>query len=269
MRHKRVFTEDDERCIVESYLKLKNLAVLRKKFHTTVKEIKNILAKHEIYSGVRTVKLNESYFQEINSPEKAYWLGFIVADGCLHKEKTKLSFNVKDSDILYKFRQAIDSEHHIKYSEYFDKRTTKKYSRYSLQVTSTKFCNYLRSIGIDENKSKNFLFPNIPTLYYNHFIRGMFDGDGSICIRKSKKYFSKSYQVNLISSLECISHIKSYLCSIGINSQKISEKPQQGIYYLVFGKDSKKFLHWLYIDSTESIRLDRKYKLYLSIQDPK
>ena len=48
------------------------------------------------------LSLNIDYFKEINSFEKAYWLGFICADGCIHKNGGKLTITVKDKEICEK-----------------------------------------------------------------------------------------------------------------------------------------------------------------------
>lgn len=253
----------DEESIVNQYLEEKNLEKLRSKYKTSVKTIKQILEKHNIYSGSRKTDLDLTYFKNIDSNEKAYWLGFISADGSLSNNGYKLSFGVKDPDILYKFKSAISSGSPVSNFDIYDKRTDKFYNRYSLQICSKEFCQYIRNHGVDENKSKMFKFPEISEKYYSHFIRGLYDGDGSICLKKSNIIKYINFQVNIISSLECVAHIKEYLESINISSNKIFSKHEQNIHYITFGKDAIKFLDWIYKDSTEKTRLDRKYNKFI------
>ena len=77
--------------------------------------------------------LNIDYFKEINSPDKAYWLGYICADGCIKKSNNKVSLVSKDLEVIEGFKEAIGAEHAITKSENFDKRTNKTYRRYSIQ----------------------------------------------------------------------------------------------------------------------------------------
>lgn len=60
--------------------------------------------------------INHNYFQNIDTPEKAYWLGFLEADGCISKNNTQLTFELQARDelSLYKFRSCLDSSHPVK-----------------------------------------------------------------------------------------------------------------------------------------------------------
>lgn len=262
MKHKRKFTESEEQNIIDMYKIKKHLGLIREYYNTSVENIKEILHKYNFNTSKKVVPLNENYFEYIDSNDKAYWLGFISADGCIHKNKYKLSFCIKDSDILQKFNIAISSGHPIRYYESYDKRTLKTYSQYSLQICSKKFCNFIKSHGVDENKSKIFDFPKIEEQYYSHFIRGLYDGDGSIQLKISKVENKITFRVNMLSSLSCITHIKNYLNTLSINSQKIISKENWNIHYISLQKDAIKFLEWIYKNSNESNRLDRKYLKY-------
>lgn len=71
------------------------------------------------------LNLDIDYFREINTPEKAYWLGFICADGYINKLNNKLSICTKDLEILEKFRVDTKSEHKISKKIIFDHRTNR------------------------------------------------------------------------------------------------------------------------------------------------
>ena len=97
---KRIISEEEKTEMVKMYLNNSSLKIIRNKFKTNVSLIKQVLKVHGIEVTCRTTTLNIEYFKYIDTAEKAYWLGFIVADGCVQKSGYKLAFCVKDSDIL-------------------------------------------------------------------------------------------------------------------------------------------------------------------------
>ena len=58
------------------------------------------------------IEYNRHIFDEINSPEKAYWLGFIVADGYLNDDKNMLRIKLgnKDKSHLEKFIKFLEGD---------------------------------------------------------------------------------------------------------------------------------------------------------------
>jgi hypothetical protein len=249
--------------IVEAYNESKSLESVRKKFKMCVKTIKEILRLNGVQITMRKQPLDIEYFKEIDTPEKAYWLGFIAADGHLSKTKYKLAFCVKDSDILYKLRSAIGAGSPVRNRKVLDKRTNKENEQYNIQINSKEFCQYIKNHGVDENKSKIFNFPNLKKKLHSHFVRGLYDGDGSIHIKKSKVKNKPTCRINLISTFECISYIKDYLETfMKFNVQHIFSKPDQNIHYISIQKGVIDFLEWIYKDSTAECRLDRKYAKY-------
>ena len=140
--------------------------------------------KLRIGSNSRVNALNESFFDVIDTPDKAYVLGWIISDGYVNKYK--LTFCIKDLEILEKIKLIMKSEHKISNTNYYDKRTNKTYSRYSLQITSKKLIDSLNKLGIYQAKSFTVDLPNIPKNLYQHLIRGIFDGDGYIGMSAGK-----------------------------------------------------------------------------------
>ena len=121
--------------------------------------------------------IDTTYFSHIDTPDKAYWLGALASDGCIyyHRNKWVMQFIVtqRDQEWLEAFRQAIGSTHPVKILPGgFDTPCAR------LIITNQEFCAPLVSIGI---KSSGIL-QRIPECVWNHFVRGLFDGDG--CIRK-------------------------------------------------------------------------------------
>jgi hypothetical protein len=209
------------------------------------------------------ISLNVSYFDNIDTPEKAYWLGFLFADGCINKRKVTLA--LKDADPVIQFQKAIGSKHKIGIYHIFDKRTNRIYKRISIQVTSEKFANILiKKFGLGSANYKNYKFPDIPEKLYSHFLRGVFDGDGHIS--KDKK---RAKVVIVISDKMCKFVQKLLKEKFDINPtklQKLTDNKNYKISILSIANKSIDFLNWIYKDSIPETRLDRKYTRYIEFK---
>ena len=123
--------------------------------------------------------LDETVFDVI-TPESAYWIGFLMADGCITKRgkayRISLCLSAIDSQHVYLFRRFLKSNHKVgKGAVYLH---GKKFLTASLVVTSKKLAFVLRKYGVVERKSKiasvRYLEDSID------FWRGMMDGDGTV-----------------------------------------------------------------------------------------
>lgn len=122
---------------------------------------------------------NEHFFSKIDSEDKAYFLGFISADGAVitHKaaKEMRMCNRAQDIDIFEKFRASVELNTCVKtFLRYYDVPYC------SLVLYSKILVNDLISWGVVPNKTFVIEFPDIDKQYYNHYIRGYFDGDGSI-----------------------------------------------------------------------------------------
>ena len=130
----------------------------------------------------RKYKMNENYFSNIDTPEKAYWLGFVLADGNISKSSNTLTISLQrgDSGHLYKFVKAIESNYSVK-----DFINTSGSEQSIVTVTSKIMKNDLASYGVVPNKSLIASAPkNIK--FEKDFWRGCIDGDGTICNHTTK-----------------------------------------------------------------------------------
>lgn len=125
----------------------------------------------------RRCSVNHSFFSEIDSEEKAYWLGFIVADGCLSGTKLIINLRIEDFEHLELLKKNLESSHKVALSE------KRKICR--IQIRSPKISSDLRRLGVCERKTGSEKTPNIRADLLKHFYRGLFDGDGCICITRS------------------------------------------------------------------------------------
>ncbi len=128
--------------------------------------------------------LDETFFRDVDSQAKAYWLGLIFADGCIHGTSLSLSLARRDKAILVAFRQAIHSEAPVVDYDYCHGA----FSR--LLITSFSLVADLNRLGATENKTQRITFPALDEELVRHFMRGYFDGDGSLykSIAKDSRY---------------------------------------------------------------------------------
>lgn len=203
-------------------------------------------------------KLNKDYFKEIDSHEKAYYLGLIASDGSLHKNNLCISLQEGDKYIIESFNNAIDSDRQLRYVPMHLKNPNYK-DQYSLIIVNRDFANNLRQWGIIENKSQYLQFPeNLGSEFYSSFILGYMDGDGTI--NRSEKRISlvstKSFCESLKEKVETILNIHC-----GVYRSKDNENIKS--FQIAGGRQVKKFLDWIYKDSP--VYLYRKYEIYRSI----
>lgn len=198
---------------------------------------------------------NNSVFENIDTEEKAYWLGFIYADGCVsNSTKYTLEITLKKSDEnhLKKFRSFLDSDALI--SNKTISHGEKVYKAVRIAVHSKKLVEDLISKGCTPRKSLTLSFPSreiLPQPLVKHFIRGYFDGDGSITVK------CNTANINLLST-------KSFLIAVA-DYYKIPLKLKRhgNAWGLYFAKKmyTTEFLNDIYTDY--SVALERKELLAL------
>ena len=123
-------------------------------------------------------ELNEDYFKVLETPEQAYILGFIYADGYNREDTLELVQIESRVDILNKIKTALQSNAELK--EYTP-------GKYTIYFNSRTLCSDLTRLGATKAKSLTLTFPDfIPEQLMSHFIRGYFDGDGCVWNGKRK-----------------------------------------------------------------------------------
>ena len=134
-------------------------------------------------NGNRKHTLNDSFFENVDNQFKAYWLGFITADGCVYSgsgnsrgDTYRLQINLakKDKELLEKFNRCLRSDYPIKETK------VNGHDVVQLKINSTKLCKDLIKLGVKPRKSQKEIVPDIDKNLLRHFFRGYFDGDGSI-----------------------------------------------------------------------------------------
>lgn len=246
--------------IIEEYKKIGNASAIAEKVGCHPKTVREILTKEGIPIKVLTARrkknFNEDYFENIDTEEKAYWLGFLYADGYNYEKVSRVVIGLHEKDIcvLEKFKQSINYTGNI--LKYPQRKNV------ILNLSSRKLSQDLANKGCPQNKTYKIRFPDsdiVPTYLIHHFMRGYFDGDG--CITKYN-YFS------VISNVEFVIQYQQYL----INYCNLSKLPirhrwehNKKVGYITYGgiNNIVKLYEFLYKDA--SIYLERKKDIFDSI----
>lgn len=121
---------------------------------------------------------NENYFEIIDTPEKAYWLGWLHSDGNVSKHQIRLRVSVEDVEILKLFNKSLDSNIEIKI-ESNNRGYNNSKDIANLTINSVKMIEDLKKYGIVENKTNYIEFYDFNNIDLTKaYIRGIFDGDG-------------------------------------------------------------------------------------------
>jgi len=210
---------------------------------------------------------NKEFFDIIDNEEKAYWLGFIYADGYIYipKDGTShcLGIEIKYSDKnhLEKFNDCIDgnliiSDRYRKIDGYDN-----THRMCSIRLYSKKLIEQMVMLGVHQNKSMSITFPELSDELISHFIRGFFDGDGTINVEKRSKQLRCSFTSGSIDFLE---NLKVRLENINAKCYICKSSPSSNSYQLgLSGRNSYlNFFNYIYDNST--IYLDRKHEFYIA-----
>lgn len=213
-------------------------------------------------------KINENYFENIDSHKKAYWLGFICADGHINKQGY-LQITIKDLEVLEKFIADVESTYALQRIVQNDSRTGKIYCEWGIHISNKIFTSHLINLGVTNHKTDILDFPNIDEQYYPSFIAGLFDGDGSVYVKDNG--VTKVLGCNLISTKEVLNHINNWLLEKynipNISCAKVT-KNKSNVWKQYWYKHAVPFLNIIYSVNPE-MYLQRKYNLYLQYKDAK
>lgn len=195
---------------------------------------------------------NRHIFDNIDTNEKAYWLGFIVADGYLNVERRMLRIKLGNIDKkhLEKFIKFINGTPDMLKSECHNITGN---TQWYVSTYSTEIRNALLKLNVEQAKSGKEHIPPINPIYYRDFIRGLWDGDGFI--RENLN------GIGLVGSYECLSFVqKHFEEQLKIKPLKIySHCNTFKIEYRSTKNAIPKIISYLYQDN--DIALDRKMEL--------
>lgn len=214
----------------------------------------------ECQSESQKLPFNQRFFENINSEKKPYILGLIFTDGCIYSSKTKnskaVNFASSDKKLVALFRRALDSAHTINHYK----------NAYSVTIRDKKLFLALKNLGVKERKSwASYTLPQISKPMMRHFLRGVYDGDGSFYIdqRNHKhRYLGTGLTSNCLKFLEGIKNFISQELKISAPSIiSYKNRASGGSYQLRIArqKDVQQLTDYLYKNS--SYFLGRKLRI--------
>lgn len=263
------FSDDKINLICDLYKDGISAKQLGKKFNIDKRRVQKWVNKLGILRSKndagRFTEFNQHIFDEIDTPEKAYWLGFLYADG----------YNDDTTNTVNLCLKSNDRDHLVKYAKFLGLPKEKisfntsslGYSNCGLKAYSKHLCEQLTKLGCMRAKSFKITYPKwLDNSLHNHFIRGMFDGDGCLTFKKQQK----EWRWDLVSTQNCCESIKQIFLQysgVYVNYSCISQTNNDTYCLSTSGNEKiKKIMDWLYSgDSTSDIWLDRKYEKYLNL----
>lgn len=209
---------------------------------------------------------DHSFFKEIDTEEKAYWCGFIMADGCvcINEEINSCEVGIKlqagDGEHLKKFNKSLHGNVPVTYFDDWEtlpQKTEPTLSKQAqIRLYSEEMFHDLGQYGVIPHKSLIKEFPdNIPEDLMSHYIRGYYDGNGYISSSRNK-YIHCGFSTG---SLKFAQGLVAYLEKKDIRLSVYPSKTSHCFKISIKGMANvNNFLNYIYSDST--IYLDRKFQ---------
>ena len=213
----------------------------------------------------RKYSFDEHYFDNIDTPNNAYILGMLYADGCNYEKNhgIRLELQEKDKEILEKINKELKNEKPLKFYER-SKVQEGTQDTYTIEVFNKHFADTLASKGVVPRKSLILTFPDwMNAELHPFFILGYIDGDGCISKDPSRALLQITGTKEFCQSVADI-----FVKELKIDKYNIYNNPIESgknVFNLnIWGFSRVKIiLDWLYKDS--ELYLQRKYNIYKSV----
>lgn len=246
---------------IQEYLDLPELQRSLTKIGAKYGIKRQTLSKHlklrgeEVINYQNRCRIDETVFDKIDTEEKAYWLGFIFADGYISSKGYRLEVNlaIKDLAHLLKLRDFLKLETELLVTD----------STCRLAVRNKNIWEQLNSKGCVPCKSLILTFPSItifeiPNLV-QHFIRGYFDGDGSLGLYKRNN--TEVPELSFVSTYSFLVELQQYLDIVGyIRNKSCTNWNNQAFSLQYSSLKARVVARKIY--NNASIYLERKYNIY-------
>lgn len=210
-------TTEDRKTIIDFYYKHKEIKVgdMNRYLNVSKRTLRQVLVDAGINTKLknRYVIQNENYFENIDTEFKAYILGFIYADGFVG-DHDDFCFGLSDKcednyKLLNYFKEELGTNLNV-----LQTKTQDGYGHYIFKFSKKKIVSDLNKLGVFPRKSLNMTyFPNIPEQHMNHFIRGYFDGDGSIFTYYDSYDKRKRYCMEILGTPDFLEQMQLVICN--------------------------------------------------------
>ena len=209
----------------------------------------------------RKYPIVEDFFDVIDIEEKAYFLGFLYADGYNNTDRNSVALSLKEEDkeILEILNNLLQPNKPLQYVEF---KATNSSNQYRLVIANKHISQTLVELGCGKAKTHNLKFPTeeqVPSHLIRHFVRGYFDGDGSVSGDKQKQF-------SFVGTIDFLLPLQQILVKeLNFSKTKLDQRHEDredsiralrycGINQCITFRD------WLYKDAT--IYLERKKNIF-------
>jgi hypothetical protein len=201
----------------------------------------------------------------------AWVLGVVCTDGNLYfgRPRTdehagsgmRLSIAQKEPELLQKVARLMRCDIPLRHSG----RSGIRGEVHTLAIDDQKICRDLLLLGVRPKKSKTLELPPVPQEYLRDFIRGCWDGDGTVYIDKR----GRGHAAFGSASAAFLDALLATLCQMGMRVPTVhTESRSPGYrYFRFFGRDCARLFHLLYDDTGSEMFLERKYAVFRAIDD--
>lgn len=216
--------------------------------------------------------IDKDYFNVIDCCEKAYWLGFLMADGCVLEYKNRKTNKLKamglqvslskiDEQQIINIKSCLKSNSPITYPKV--KCGNVVCDTVKIVFCCTQICRDLIKYGCTPRKSMTLEFTDLNLLngFESSFIRGYFDGDGSVSFSKNSNY-GYNFYCNILGTHNILSQINIILKENNIIAREKLYKANTPELRLTDRYNIKNFFDFIYQDESPYF-LQRKYDKFI------
>lgn len=271
----KVSKEELEELYHEKKMSMKQIAELYRCNYNAVRNYMVLLGITprkitEAHALASPKSVNEHFFSKWSN-EVAYILGIIITDGSFDNKTGNLRISMTDVDVIQGVAEAMELKNGLSYV----KKKKNHKQQLKLSICRSQIINDLRQLGVTVDGTKTFKqkFIDIPAQYRSHFIRGIFDGDGSIVVRQRKLktgiFTSKELTIITTSSYYlakgvCNTMYEDLNIKLDVYHQIKATTKQADVYRVnLYSKENvHKFFNYIYKDK-DYLFMHRKYAKFL------
>ena len=246
-----------ETTISKYFIDNKELSIteLAKEINIDRHTLTEILKRNNSYEDRYRRNVDIDFFEKIDTEEKAYWFGFISADGHIGKNRNsiKITLALKDKKHVEKFKKSIKSEHSIVIRKH--EAFNNVFEAAEIVINNKKIHSDLYNLGLRNLKVNHLLPKDVPDELMHHYLRGLYDGDGWFTLTPRSREIGIGMNRPILEFFD-----KQIVKFLKIKSRPVKEYKSISRYRVAHKDDIKKILDWFYEDAT--VYLDRKYEKY-------
>jgi hypothetical protein len=208
--------------------------------------------------ALRRNALDERYFDSIDTEDRAYWLGFLTADGCVRERgSVDINLQIGDSIHLQKFAESLHAEHSVGFREVVSSNGT-VCPQATIRISSIKLVAALNCLGLWPNKTFNVRpCEQVSEPFLAAYWRGIFDGDGWIYFNDIAK--KPRYCIGLCGNEAIVSGFAEFIGQFILSKAKVI--PSGRIFKIAYEGRLLAGAVAKVLYSGATIYLDRKYAL--------